>query len=164
MKILARISRRLKSVRQAIKTVVCLLPRFVYRANRRHFLLLLVVVAIVPFPIILRIRFSPAYDVVAADQLAAQEHLLSSGEDAPAASRNLSTTATTTEAVPTFGQLGRPLIFVTFSYHASPATDLADFLRPLGVRVIDWGPNAYGCRYFHNCRAMDQLKVAFLFK
>ena len=53
----------------------------------------------------------------------------------------------------------RPLVLLTLSYHAAPIYDLMDQLRPLGVKFIERGINAYACRYFGTCRQDGLLEA-----
>jgi len=53
----------------------------------------------------------------------------------------------------------QPLVLLTLSYHAAPIYDLMDQLRPLGVKFVERGINAYACRYFNTCRQDGLLEA-----
>ena len=53
----------------------------------------------------------------------------------------------------------KPLVFWNTDYHATPISDLADFLRPFGVRVLDKNFDWSRCAIFGNCAGRSTLRV-----
>jgi hypothetical protein len=54
------------------------------------------------------------------------------------------------------------LKLMSLAYHAAPVYDLMDFLRALGVTIVERGMNNYACQYFNSCRQHDPLKASKL--
>ena len=162
----SKICRLLKSSVQQFLLIVCFFPRNVFRLIKRLHIPLVFCLVFLPV-LALIFWFKPVsvhYDVTAADETGFHSddepvQQPSSSSSSGQQDHQLSSSAVGGR-VPTFGHLNRSLLLMAFSYHASPVTDLQETLRPLGARIVDWALNAYGCRYFANCKTVDPLMVS----